>query len=251
MNKHKHYNSAALEEIYEEFVNEEDQFITDYFEKIKHEKGAYPSGYTVKKKEAYLNKIRKVLNGNQDVEYLSNGLDLIIKECENSNNYPRLKADLVKIKDKFIKENTGDAHRAGEHFKIFDSLQDMLHMTNGAIEDMYAIAMHYYHRHQNEKTRSILYLVTQLNPFIFDPWFLLGICFFKEHEVLQAVYAFGMAALIDLKNPFPNLYSAQCYMNLDQKENAKKSYELALDLMTKEEVKQFKDTLSILKSYVH
>jgi type III secretion system low calcium response chaperone LcrH/SycD len=86
--------------------------------------------------------------------------------------------------------------------------------------------------------RRSAYLFTQLvltDPFSEYYWKGLASAKQMAREYQAAVHAWSMVALIDENNPLPHFHAAECLLSMEEKEEALKAFDAALELAGNDE----------------
>lgn len=137
--------------------------------------------------------------------------------------------------DKFDKEIEGFAERLLE----FDankplgnlSFQEFFGISNFIPYCLYTVAYNLHEKELYAAAGNLFFYLTLINPYVKDHWKGLGIAEKKNRRYEAALSAFAMNTLLDLEDPSPHLFSAECYIALKDIENAKHELELAQKLL--------------------
>lgn len=104
-----------------------------------------------------------------------------------------------------------------------------------------------YDCYEKEEYRTAGKLFTRLvlsNPFMGPFWTGLASAKQMSRDYEAAIRAWALSALLDLDNPMPHLHAAECYLYLEQKEEAQKALNAALacshDLAHREKIEHIK-----------
>ena len=108
--------------------------------------------------------------------------------------------------------------------------KDALKVSNQVMEFVYADAYHYYKAGQYEKAGHLFQALIMMNPS--EPKYFLGLAgsYHLMKSYTPAVYAYLMAQKADLRNPLPSYHASDCYMKLNQPENARSQLIMALEI---------------------
>ena len=97
--------------------------------------------------------------------------------------------------------------------------------------------------------RGAAQLFTQLvltDPYSVHYWQGLASSRQMTREYLAAVHAWSMVALLRANDPLPHFHAAECFLSLDEKEDALKALDAALELAGKNE--SLCDKINLLKT---
>lgn len=97
--------------------------------------------------------------------------------------------------------------------------------------------------------RSAAHLFTQLvltDPYSEHYWQGLASSKQMAREYLAAVHAWSLCALLNEKDPLPHFHAAECFLSLDEKEEALKALDAALDLSRDNE--RLSEKINLLKT---
>jgi type III secretion system low calcium response chaperone LcrH/SycD len=97
--------------------------------------------------------------------------------------------------------------------------------------------------------RSAAQLFTQLvltDPYSEHYWQGLASSKQMAREYLAAVHAWSLCALLKENDPLPHFHAAECFLSLDEKEDALKALDAALDLCRENE--RLSDKINLLKT---
>lgn len=102
-----------------------------------------------------------------------------------------------------------------------DTLFQILGLSEEILEEFYQAANHYFHHKEYEKAADALYAIASLDPTRFNVWIAFGISEAKLGRIESALVAFSFATMINMKSPYPYLYSAQVCIQASRTKEAK------------------------------
>ena len=100
------------------------------------------------------------------------------------------------------------------------TLRDLKGVTDGEMEALYAIAYNYYSTGQYEEADTIFRFLVRLDHTNAKMWIGLGAVQQVRKEFSKAVASYGYASFLDLEDPKPQFYAAQCFLALGDVKNA-------------------------------
>jgi type III secretion system low calcium response chaperone LcrH/SycD len=100
-------------------------------------------------------------------------------------------------------------------------------------ERLYALGYQYYNQARYVDAVDCFTKLTLCNPFVQPYW-----CALASSQQMQALYtdalhAWGVAVLLQEKNPLPHFHAAECYFSLQEFAEALKALQCAETLLTK------------------
>jgi type III secretion system low calcium response chaperone LcrH/SycD len=131
------------------------------------------------------------------------------------------------------------------------TFKDLFNVSDEIMKLYYSCAYDLLQKDSYEKSAHAFLFLTMLDPYVYDYWMGLGFSQSKRDEFDKALKAYGMATLINIDHPAPYLFSAQCYQQIHDKENAMKSVEWAITTSEgKEEFQDFHDEATRIKNII-
>ncbi len=127
-----------------------------------------------------------------------------------------------------VKKNLQDPLYLKSALERGEPLFQILGFTQNCMNDFYTSASSLYYKQDYSKASDAFYFLTTLNPNHPHYWLGLGLSEQQNGETHAALMAYSMATLHDPKNPIPYYQSAHCYLELNDRESALSSLELAL-----------------------
>lgn len=105
---------------------------------------------------------------------------------------------------------------------------EILGITQEKLNEYYGRARDLFIKEDYEKSSDAFYFLSSLNPAHPHYWLGLGLSEQKCGEYHAALMAYGMASMYDAENPLSYYQAAKCYLEIEDKENAARSLDLAL-----------------------
>lgn len=129
------------------------------------------------------------------------------------------------------------------------TLQQVAGLSDQSYENIYHYALQRYEERDGlEDSYLLLSLLTELNPYYFEPWLYSGICLLEKQKFEAALHAFSMATMTKYEQPLPHLYAAQCYLALGKVVLAKEMLEVGLKLCSKVDKSNYGEMIQSLNS---
>lgn len=112
------------------------------------------------------------------------------------------------------------------------TMRDLKGVSDGEMETLYSIAYNYYTTGKYEEADTIFRYLVYLDHSNAKMWIGLGAVQQVRREFAMAVKSYAMASFLDLSNPKPQYYAAECYLALGDTVNAESAL-AALDMYAK------------------
>jgi len=101
---------------------------------------------------------------------------------------------------------------------------------NSSLESYYHTARSVFEEERYKDAADAFLLLTFLNPSSHSFWMGLASSEQMASRANDALKAYAMAALLDVTDPYPHFYSAQCYADLADRENMLDSLALSIEI---------------------
>lgn len=117
------------------------------------------------------------------------------------------------------------------------------------LEEIYSYAYNYYEKAFYSEAETLFYLLTGTKPRSSRFWMGLGATFQMQKKYVEAIEAYEMAALNDIKlsNPLPHFYAAECLHSLNKIKRALLAINSAEKIAVKQ--KNYPQLLKKIKFY--
>ncbi len=175
----------------------------------------------------------KVLGGGEHWQRIPNGFKLIREDLVKHllpNELNAQERELEHAMDN-VKRFNHICSSAGELAEALadtpETFQTLFGITDQTIEHFYEAGCRYYKGAYYKEAADVFFLISFLNPHIFNVWLSLGLTEQQGHNYEKALEAFAMATLIDMRSIQPHIHSAECYIHLRDNIVAKATLELA------------------------
>jgi len=189
--------------------------------------------------------LQKFLLGEEEMDRIEKGFELVLKGLEKLPNRVAVLEDIKKAGSRLMEEPEESEELV---LPVYETLQQMFGLSEETYDSIYSIASDFFNAGQMEEALNIFLLLTNLNNFVFEPWLGLGSCWQYNKRFPEALQAFSMASLLDFQNPLPHLLSAQVYLQIENKELAKGTLELALAKMNQNQKKELNSHIQYVKN---
>lgn len=206
------------------------------------------------KKEHLKRDLIEIFTDRKNRERIREGFELLLKDYPKISGGEEIKHELAQAAKQFserilkISESKGEKE---EEIPLVETYQQMYGLSDKSIENIYLYAHQRYQDSKGLKEAAILfYFLTEMNPYRFEPWLYLGICWIEQQSYLEALHALSMASIINPNHFLPHLYSAYCYLANHKIELAKAAFTLALSHASKEELDGFKEMIDSIKAQI-
>ena len=114
---------------------------------------------------------------------------------------------------------------AAKKFMNGSTIKELRGITNAEMEAVYSLAFNYYRTgklEEAEKLFNFLALFDHLNPKF---WIGVGAVRQVKKDFQGAVQAYAYASFLDIHNPKPQYYAAECFLAMGDKRNAASAVE--------------------------
>ena len=108
-----------------------------------------------------------------------------------------------------------------------DTYQKVFKLSAEDLERVYKEGYQAYLQGEYEESSTAFYWLVFFNPFVSKFWLSLGASLHMRQKYPQALHAYGVAALLREKDPYPHYYAYVCYTLLNNPEEAEKALDLA------------------------
>lgn len=115
-----------------------------------------------------------------------------------------------------------DQRKLAEQMNQGKTLQQVLEFSDQELADFYTVGLENYQHGQYHNAGSIFMLLTQLNPYVGSFWLALGGAEEMDHDIQGAAYAYIFGSELEMQTLAPYLRGAQCLLQLNKVEEAKK-----------------------------
>jgi tetratricopeptide (TPR) repeat protein len=214
-------------------------------------------------------KIATMLETKNEEQRIENGFNLIIETLHEYPDEKICRQELLeasknltevfkfvsghhKEMEDFLKEHAEDysdetlSKTAGES-EIF-TLAAQVGISQSSIVTFYGIGTKLFNEKKYNDAISVFYLLSVLNPYTYEIWLSLGMSAHKIEEWGTAIHAYSMAAIFKPEQALPHLYAAECFVAIQDWEDAQVSLHSFENLMTREERNNYKTKIESLKS---
>ncbi|PWU07405.1 MAG: CesD/SycD/LcrH family type III secretion system chaperone [Verrucomicrobia bacterium] len=110
------------------------------------------------------------------------------------------------------------------------TFKDIQGITDKEMESIYATAYNFYTHGKLDRAKDIFSALCQMDPYQAKYWLGLGATRQMQEKYEKAVEAYGMATLMDIKNPLPSFYAAHCLMKLNDHDRTISALETVIEV---------------------
>ena len=133
-----------------------------------------------------------------------------------------------------------------EMFEEGKSIQEILDVNEGALEELYSLAYGFYNQGKYKESHALFQLLTGTKPDGYK--YLLGLAasLHQLEEYDQAIMSFFLALNIEPENPVPVYYIADCFLKQNLNKEAIPMLDIVIE-MAKEEHSTLKERCILIK----
>ncbi len=121
--------------------------------------------------------------------------------------------DLSKLTDEKIAE-------AAKSFGDMGTIRELKGITDSEMEAIYSMGYSFYTTGRYTDAEKVFRFLVLFDHLCQKYWVGLGAVFQVQKRYNEAVTAYGYASFLDLKNPKPQFFAAECFAALGDKDNA-------------------------------
>jgi type III secretion system low calcium response chaperone LcrH/SycD len=114
--------------------------------------------------------------------------------------------------------------------------QDVVGFEQEVMDEFYRVAHRIFQEGRYYEAADAFVFLTTLNPYVYEYWLGLGMAEQLTEDYPSSLTAYAMAIANDDSNPLPYYHSAHCYYQMDDKEKALASLELAIEQARRDEI---------------
>jgi len=108
-----------------------------------------------------------------------------------------------------------------------ETLQKAFGISYYEMEEVYSEVYSFYQDDNYLESSTGFRWLVLLNPFIPTYWMGLAASLQLREKLEKALHAYAVSALLDSENPYPHFHAFECYIALNNKDEAKKALDLA------------------------
>lgn len=226
---------VSLKKSLEPYVNSLMVEVADEYDSQQKKPGTIPKSSNERK--VYLEEKRKelfqIILNEQGNDLIKQGFNILIEEEKKIPMENSILEEFKNAGNKLYQNITQGKIKN----PVFDyaSMQDWLHFSNSLMQKAYKIGLNLFQEQKLEEATAVFTWITAVNPYYFDPWLMLGICYLKRQMPDQGLVIFSAASEIDSNHPAPLLYSAEAYLEKGNISQAQIYIDSAQSFMSKED----------------
>lgn len=111
------------------------------------------------------------------------------------------------------------------------NLQEAFYLSNDSMAWFYQVGRLFLHLKQVDQAAGVFYLLIQLNPDIYEFWFGLAACYHEQKLFEDAILSYKRAKTLKHEDPTFDLFIAECYLEMDNRHEAKNHLLTAHELL--------------------
>lgn len=160
---------------------------------------------------------------------LKEGTQIIFEEIPLQANFHEYSMDWDRFitKVRVVFESVAQQDWIEDGGQFWEAMQYALEISPRLMQEFYTLGLRYYSELDRENTLAIMGLVSLLNPFLFEPWFVQGMLYFQDKKIEMALFCLTLAAIVSFEHPGPHLYFAECYLHIGDADQAARSLHIA------------------------
>lgn len=165
---------------------------------------------------------------------IETGFSVIAKQLNeiDPHAFDKILAEWTHGAELFMKElkSVNTAQGSPEEQASAATLQEMLGISNETIELFYRCGSALYEKNAFQEASDAFFVVAFLNYTQANPWIAMGLASQKNHQLEDALNAYAMANLVDCTTAVPQIYSAECYVEMGLMEDVMLSLNFAKEI---------------------
>lgn len=185
-------------------------------------------------KRKHLEEIKKKLKKEDVREAVNRGLADVRQEIPHllsGKELAEFQQEIGKINEASLTK-LPEAFKKALHEKREFNVQRFFGLKNETLRSIYAVGFHFMEKKEFNKAEDVFSLLLIMNPHIADFWNALGLCQQHLNEFQKAIESFKIVSEIDHDAVGPKISLAECYLNLNEKAEAKREIDAALKLIS-------------------
>jgi len=123
-------------------------------------------------------------------------------------------------------------HSLGIHVDTTPTLQEVLGVASHDAQRYYEAACRLLQKKRYSEAADAFFFLTMLDPTSFCYWLNLGLAEQMQERYVEALDSLGMATLLNMDDPTPHVYAAECYIASNKLSQAIDSLRLAMECPT-------------------
>lgn len=205
-------------------------------------------------KDELRNTLEQCIQSKEERERIDRGFGYIVKYMDSR---------LSPIEIHEIKENW--SHGLDRFFKLFEqknqlkevsqpsSLLEIMEISDSNFEKFYASGVYYYEAKMFQEASDVFFVLAFLSNARHHVWISFGLSEYQCGRLEEALKAFAMAAITNINDPLPYLYSAQCCIEMANKVEAELYIQIAEEKIKQDPIKnkKYQDELVKIKQLLN
>jgi len=159
------------------------------------------------------------------------GIEVIWNSLSNQPNgkasAKKALAEIQEFLESVKQKDTLSEKKVQERAEKSETLRQLFGFSNETIEQFYLTAFALHQSNNIVDAADSFYFLSAIDPWVQVFWMGYGNSEQQLGHFQLALYAYAMATLIDTTDPLPHYFSALCYEQLDNKEEADVAFKLA------------------------
>ncbi len=108
------------------------------------------------------------------------------------------------------------------------SIAAVLEISDRSVTKLYLLGLAILEREEYDAAADAFYYLSIISPFISSHWLRLGNAEQGRGNITSALHSYSVAMDLDIDDPFPFIYAAQCHRDLKNIKMAKKCLKMAV-----------------------
>lgn len=180
-------------------------------------------------------------------EELKRGIETLVAEIdrqEDVKEYLPVLQNLAKIGA--VLQVEGSPAKEGEP----RPMQELLGISNSCMELIFRLAKGLFEKGEYDHAFSLASLLTILNPLVYAYWTACALSLIHLQRPQEALLPLAVATLLNIEEPAPRIWSAECYLAIKDVRSAKEELKCAEELVKSRGLDGWDEAISRIKNYI-
>lgn len=134
--------------------------------------------------------------------------------------------------------NAFKSDKSGQPVLFEKQLNEMCGISETTLAHFYEVGLRLYNQHRLEEAEVVFRLIAMLNTLKENVWISLGLCQKQLSSYVLAIFSFAMAIVMNPENVLSYIHSAECYLELNERNEAKECLISAQEMLEQEKGEQ-------------
>lgn len=193
------------------------------------------------------NELIELFSGQAAIDKTARGFDAIIENL-NSLLSPQEMEKVSQEWERGVENWIAETKIVQENATPKGSLMKIMGLSEELFVKFYQAANRYFEYKDFQKASDAFYAIAGLDPSRYNVWMALGLSEAHNQRYEQALISFSLASLIDAGSPHPYIFSAECCLKENRREEAKIYVELAEEAVNHSTLKDKQSLLASIQN---